>query len=122
MIKGFFRWNTPIIKVSVGLGQIMRAPFVILDTGFTGYLQITSKMATELGIKQSGVLPVRIPTGQIIEFPTALAFADMEGEKKVVEVLIADGLPLAGVSLLSKFSYKAEIDCKNKTVELEKVA
>ncbi|MDP2910095.1 MAG: hypothetical protein Q8N69_03445, partial [bacterium] len=106
MIKGLFRWNTPIIKVSIGLGQIMRTPFVVLDTGFTGYLQITSEMAAELGLEQSGILPVRIPTGQIIEFPTALAFADMEGEKKVVEILIADGLPLAGISLLSKFGYK----------------
>jgi len=121
MVKGIFRQNTPIVKISIIWGQTIRAPFVVLDTGFTGYLQITSKMASELGLKPSGVLPVRIPTGQIIQIPTALAFADMEGEKKVVEVLIADGLPLLGISFLSKFNYKAEIDCKNKTIALEKV-
>ena len=45
----------------------------------------------------------------------------MEGEKKYIEVLIADGLPLLGISFLSKFGYKAEIDCRNKTIALEKV-
>ncbi|MDP3883116.1 MAG: hypothetical protein Q8Q48_03625 [Candidatus Staskawiczbacteria bacterium] len=121
MVKGLFRQNTPIVKISIIWGQAIRAPFVVLDTGFTGYLQITHKMAAELGLKPSGVLPVRIPTGQIIKLPTALVFADMEGEKKVVEALIADGLPLLGISFLSKFGYKAEIDCKNKTIILEKV-
>jgi predicted aspartyl protease len=120
MIKGNFIKNTPLIQVFVGWGQNVKAPFVVLDTGFTGYLQVTRKMATELGLKITGVLPVVIPNGQIINIPTAFAFCDMEGEKKYVEVLIAGGLPLAGISLLSKFGYKAEVDCKNKTVVLEK--
>jgi len=121
MVKGLFRQNTPIVKISIIWGQTIRAPFVVLDTGFTGYLQITHKMAAELGLKISGTLSVRIPTGQIITVPTALAFADMEGEKKVVEVLIANGLPLLGISFLSKFGYRSEIDCKNRTILLEKV-
>jgi len=121
MVKGLFRSNTPIVKVSIIWGQVIRAPFVVLDTGFTGYLQITSKMATELGLKISGTLPVRIPTGQIITIPTAMAFADMEGEKKVAEILVADGIPLMGISFLSKFGYKAEVNCKNRTIILEKV-
>jgi len=120
MIKGTFVKNTPFIKISVGWGQTMRAPFVVLDTGFSGYLQVTSKIASELGLKPSGLLPVRVANGQVIKIPTAFAFADMEGEKKYMEVFIADGLPLAGISFLSKFGYKAEVDCKNRTVALEK--
>ncbi|MEK7562310.1 MAG: hypothetical protein AAB509_01360 [Patescibacteria group bacterium] len=120
MIKGTFIKNTPLIQIFVGWGQNVEAPFVVLDTGFTGYLQITKKMAEELGLKITGVLPVVIPNGQIINVPTAFAFANMEGEKKYMEVLIADGLPLAGISFLSKFGYKAEVDCKNKTIALEK--
>lgn len=121
MIKGTFFKNTPFIQIFVGWGQTIRAPFAVLDTGFTGYLQITSKMATELGLKTSGVLPVKIANGQVINVPTAFAFANMEGEKKYMEVLIADGIPLAGISFLSRFGYKAEVDCKNRTITLEKV-
>lgn len=121
MIKGTFIKNTPLVQIFVGWGQNVKAPFVVLDTGFTGYLQITKKIAEELGLKITGVLPVIIPNGQIINVPTAFAFANMEGEKKYIEVLIAEGLPLAGISFLSKFGYKAEVDCKNRTITLEKV-
>ncbi len=121
MVKGLFIKNTPVIKISVIWGQTIRAPFVVLDTGFTGFVQINSEIAKELGLKPSGISPVKIATGQIVQVPSALAFADMEGDKKVIEILIADGLPLVGISFLSKFHYKAIIDCEHKIVELEKV-
>jgi len=120
MIKGTFVKNTSFIKILVGWGQTMRASFVVLDTGFSGYLQITSKIAEELGLKPSGLLPVRVANGQVIKVPTAFAFANMEGEKKYMEVFIADGLPLAGIGFLSRFNYKAEVDCKYRTIKLEK--
>jgi len=121
MIKGTFIKNTPLVRIFVGWGQNVKAPFVVLDTGFTGYLQVTRKIAEELGLRITGVLPVIIPNGQIINVPTAFAFANMEGDKKYMEVLIAEGLPLVGISFLSKFGYKAEVDCKNRTITLEKV-
>ncbi len=122
MIKGTFYKNTPFVKISIGWKQAMRSPFVVLDTGFTGYLQVTSKLASELGLETVGLLPMRVANGQIINVLTALAFADMEGEKKYMEVLISDSLPLMGISLLSRFGYKATVDCKHKTIELEKVS
>ncbi len=100
----------------------MQSPFFVLDTGFTGYLQITSKMAAELRLEPAQVIPVKVASGQIVKVPTAFAFANMEGEKKYMEVLISDSLPLAGISLLSRFGYKAIVDCKYKTVELERVS
>jgi len=122
MIKGVFYKNTPFVRISVGWRQIMQSPFFVLDTGFTGYLQITSKMAAELRLEPAQVIPVKVASGQIVKVPTAFAFANMESEKKYMEVLISDSLPLAGISLLSRFGYKAIVDCKYKTVELERVS
>jgi len=121
MINGVFVENTPLIKVVVAWGQSVQAPFVILDTGFTGDLQVTPKIARELGLKVAGVTKTQIANGDIIEVPAALAIAAMEGIVNYIQVLISESMPLVGISFLSKFGYKAMVDCKYRTVTLEKV-
>ena len=61
----------------------------------------------------------RIANGQIVAVPTALAIASMQGINKIVQVLISNSIPLAGISFLTKFGFTALVDCKNRTVELE---
>jgi len=121
MVNGIFIENMPLIKVIVAWGQSVQAPFVILDTGFTGDLQVTPKIATELGLKITGVTKTQIANGQVIDVPVALAIAAMEGATNLIQILISDSMPLAGISFLSKFGYKAAVDCKYKTVALEKM-
>lgn len=121
MIEGIFIDNTPFVKIVLGWGQSVQPHFTILDTGFTGDLQVTPKTAKELGLEVVGVTRTQIADGSVIEIPVALALVSMEGVANSVEVLISDSMPLAGISLLSKFSYKAIVDCKHKTVELERV-
>jgi len=99
----------------------VQTPLVILDTGFTGDLQVTPKMAQELGLLVGGVTPVTIANGQTVNAPFAIAFAAMEGRVNLIQVLIQEGVPLAGISFLSKFGYKATVDCKYRTVGLELV-
>ena len=121
MVNGVFVENIPFIKVVVGWGQSVQAPFVVLDTGFTGDLQVTQKIAKELGLQVVGVTKTQIANGQVIEVPVALAIAAMEGAVNRIQVLISESMPLAGISFLSKFGYKATIDCKYKAVILERM-
>jgi len=121
MVQGLFVDNVPFIKVTVALGAAVQTPLFILDTGFTGDLQVTPKIAVELGLKPIGVTALRIANGQTVQVQTALAFAAMEGAVNYIQVLISDGSPLAGINFLTKFSYKATVNCKYKTVLLEKV-
>lgn len=121
MVSGVFVENVPFIKVIIGWGQSVQAPFVILDTGFTGDLQVTPKVAKELGLQVIGVTKTQIANGQIIEVPVALAIAAIEGVKNYIQVLISESMPLAGISFLSKFGYKATVDCKYRTVVLERM-
>jgi predicted aspartyl protease len=121
MVNGVFVENIPLIQVIVAWGQAVQAPFVVLDTGFTGDLQVTPKIARELGLQVVGVTPARIANGQIVQVPTALALAAMEGAVNYIQILISDSIPLAGISFLSKFSYKAVVDCKYRTVALQRV-
>lgn len=108
-----------MVRVAVASGYAVRTPLVVLDSGFTGDLQVSTKVADDLGLKPLGVTPARIANGQIIKVPVALAMVAMEGITKSIEVLISDGMPLIGIGFLSKFGYKAELDCKNKVVTLE---
>ena len=122
MTNGEFVGNTPWIKVLIAWGQSTQTPFVILDTGFTGDLQVTPKIAQELGLKVIGVTKTKIANGQIIEVPVALALSVMEGVINAIEVLISESMPLVGIGFLSKFSYKAMVDCKYRTVAIERVS
>jgi len=122
MVNGKFIENTPWIKVLIAWGQSVQVPFVILDTGFTGDLQVTPKIARELGLKVIGVTKMQIANGQIVEVSAALAIAAMEGVMNYIQVLISESMPLVGISFLSKFNYKAMVDCKHRTVALERVS
>lgn len=120
MVYGVFQQNAPWIQTVVAWGQSVQAPFFILDTGFTGDLQVTPQIAQDLRLPTIGVTNVRIANGQLVSVPVALALVLMEGIVNRVEVLISMGSPLAGISFLTKFGYKAIVDCKHRVVTLER--
>lgn len=120
MIKGQFTGEIPIVKVVIGWKDRLQEPFAVLDTGFTGDLQITPLIASELGLEIQGVINMKAANGHIFPIETAFATASMEGDQKNIRVLISDSTPLVGIGLLSKFDYKAIVDCKYRTVTLEK--
>jgi len=122
MVRGEFYENIPLVKIVVAWGQAVQTPYFILDTGFTGDLQVTPKIATELGRQVIGVTQARIANGAVIHVPVALALASMEGVINHINVLISESMPLAGISFLTKFGYKAIVDCKYRTVTLESSA
>lgn len=121
MIKGFFIENTPFIRVKIGYGRSVQIPVAVLDAGFSGDLQINKTIAEQLGIEPIGAIPVKVANGQTVYVGTALAAVQMEEETAAVDVLISDGMPLAGMELLMKFGYKVAVDCKNRTIELGRV-
>jgi len=123
MVTGkFVDGDKPMVQALIASGQAIQNPFFVLDTGFTGDLQVTPQIAKELGLDLSGVTNARIANGKIIPVPTAVALAGMEGLQLYATVLVSDGMPLLGISFLEKFGYKAIVDCKYKTVTLERVA
>ena len=122
MIRGkFINENIPIVKVMVGSDRAIQTPNFILDTGFTGDIQVTKKVAQDLGLEITGITQTTIANGQTISVKTALAYSTMEGVKRIVNILISENMPLVGINFLKKFNYKAIVDCKNKTVALKRV-
>lgn len=120
MLTGIFIENTPWIQIAVSWGISAQAPFAILDTGFSGDLQVTPEIAKELNLKITGATKATIANGKTISVPVALAIASLEGGSQYIQVLIASSTPLAGIGLFSKFGYTAVVDCKFKQVSLVK--
>jgi predicted aspartyl protease len=121
MVSGIFIQDTvPLIPVLIAWDNAMFESYFVLDTGFTGDLQVTPQMAIDLGLQVSGVISARIANGETVDIPTAQAFVSMEDATDYVQVLISDSMPLAGISFLTKFNYRAVVDCKHKTVALER--
>ncbi len=121
MVRGEFIENLPCVNVDIGWAQAVQRSMFLLDTGFTGDLQVSHEIAKQLNLEVTGVTPTKIADGRVVNMPSAVAIASMEGVNEYVQVLISEGSPLLGISFPSKFSYKATVDCKNKTVALERV-
>lgn len=122
MIRGqFVNKDQPIVPATIAWNQSVQTSQFLLDTGFTGDLQVTPSIAKELGLEVSGVTPAKFADGVLRNVPTASAIADMEGITNYVQVIISNSFPLMGISFLEKFQYKAIVDCRYKTVELNRV-
>ena len=91
------------INVAVHARVANQPPAVIkaiLDTGFSGYLQMQPTQIADLGLHYVGIGPTTLANGS--ETPTSryLATIDWDGTQKEVVVQASDGPPLLGLSLL----------------------
>ena len=120
MITGKFVGDTPFIQVTVLGKDNFQSPFFVLDTGFSGDLQITPQIASDLELRLDSEINARVADGSVIEVPTTLTMAEMEGSINDVEVFVSHGMLLAGISFLTKFGYTAVVDCAYRTVTLKK--
>ncbi len=119
MITGGFSENIPYIPVDIKWGDAIQSHVVVLDTGFTGDIKVTHEMARDLGLEELGIGSIQTGDGKIVNLPISVAIASMPHAQLFVDVIICESLPLAGIGFLSKFGYKALVDCKNKKVNLE---
>jgi clan AA aspartic protease len=101
---------------SLGVQEII----ALVDTGFTGELKISPEKATELGLQTTHTEPVRLADEKTVNMRASLALVSMEGAANVVSVLIAQGMPIIGVSLLRRFGYMLNIDFKYNSLFLQK--
>ena len=120
MIKGTVYNNRPLISLVVGWKLGVQEIVVIVDTGFTGELKISPEKAIELGLQTTHTEPVMLGDEKTVNMEASLALVSMEGATNVVNVLIARGMPVIGVSLLRRFGYALNIDFKYNSLLLQK--
>ena len=123
MIRGLFVHtapNTPVFELRLSWQGAVAKEYFVLDTGFTGELKITPDTARGLGLLPLASQRLILADTTAVEIPITEVEAEMEGGVRPVAAIIAPGAQLAGIGLLTKFGYKAVVDCKYRTVELHK--
>ncbi len=120
MVEGFMNGNVPLITIAVTNNKNVLDITFTLDTGFTEDLLVTPEIASELELDIENFSELYVANGEKVTLNFANSYAIMENSRKRVQVLISNGIPLLGIGFLTKFGYKAIIDCKERTVVLEK--
>ena len=120
MIKGVVHNDRPLISLIVAWRLGVQEIMVLVDTGFTGELKISSEKATELGLKTTHTEPVMLANENTINMSASLAVVAMEDSEKVVNVLIGQGQPTIGVGILRRFGYNLHINFKRDSLILRK--
>ena len=120
MIEGIVSNNRPLIGLIVGSKLGVQEIVALVDTGFTGELKMSSEKATELGLQITHTERVMLGDEKTIDMHASLVWVSMEGTANVVNVLIARGMPIIGVSLLRRFGYTLNINFKHDLLFLQK--
>jgi len=119
MVEGFMTGNVPFITATVENKKNILDIIFTLDTGFTEDLLVTPEIASELELDSENFSELYVANGEKVTLNFTNANAIMEGSNKKIQVLISNGIPLLGIGFLTKFGYKAIVDCKERTVVLE---
>jgi predicted aspartyl protease len=120
MIKGFFHGNIPYIDLDISWGTTTLTETFMIDTGFAGGIMLNPLLSAQLGLDILGSRTIRLADNTLSVVMEATSVIKIENEFNVVEVFISDGLPIVGMDFFHAFKYKLSIDCKERTVVLEK--
>lgn len=71
-----------------------------LDTGFDGGLLLNQETVASLGLEAGSTITALLADGSAIEAQSYRAIVEWEGQKRRVQVVQAEGLPLIGLALL----------------------
>ena len=122
MIRGLIHENRPLMRVAIESPLGVQEIVVLLDTGFTGELKLSSQIATELGLEVTHTERVTLANEELVTMKASLTEVALEGIKNKVSTLIDAGLmPIVGIALLRRFGYKKIIfDFSYNTFSLER--
>ena len=81
----------------------------VVDTGFSEFLIIPTRLATELGLAFGGVTLMILADGEKQYFEYYNVTVMWDGRPRTVRAHVADGTPLIGMALLHGHSLHVEV-------------
>jgi predicted aspartyl protease len=103
-----------LARVTIGV----HGPAGIVDTGFTGALQLSQTIASRLGLARRALRAVLLANGQLQTVPVYRAEVECLGGRQSVEVLVGSGtLAILGLKLLA--SHRLVLDYPSSVVQIE---
>ena len=84
----------------IGSNQRKEKVEAVIDTGFNGYLTLSSDLINYLKLQLAGSRHVTLGDGNVVVLDMYLAKVLWHGQEREVLILEAEGVPLVGMSLL----------------------
>lgn len=107
----------PVVTLAVQgpSGQTTETEAVI-DTGFTGFLTVTTALVTELGLVLEGTSRATLADGSEITFDVYDVAVLWDGQPRYVLADAADTTPLVGMRLLDRHNLNIEVENGGRVV------
>ena len=97
---GFRAFNCVSPIEIIGSNQKRENVETVIDTGFNGYLTLSSDLINYLKLQLAGSRHVTLGDGNVVVLDMYLAKVLWHGQEREVLILEAEGGPLVGMSLL----------------------
>lgn len=91
-----------------GNGQFREVDFVI-DTGFNGYMTLTTTLALELGLEVYELIPMDLADGSRTFIPSYEVNVNWDGSVRRVEAGALGDFPTIGMSLLEGYDLMIQV-------------
>ena len=91
-----------------GNGQFREVDFVI-DTGFNGYMTLTTTLALELGLEVYELIPMDLADGSRTFIPSYEVNVNWDGNVRRVEAGALGDFPTIGMSLLEGYDLMIQV-------------
>jgi clan AA aspartic protease len=83
----------------------------VIDTGFTDFLTLPSRLIARLGLSYQSSTRVRLADGSVVIIGLFLGAVLWDGQERIIFIHQAEGDPLIGMSLLD--SYRLTVDVRD---------
>lgn len=111
MIRGFVKDdNEAVIRLSIRSEELIVEYFeAVIDTGFTGSLSLPPELIAKLGLEFSGQSHAELADGSDRVFDIYEGVVVWDDSERLIDVYEADAIPLVGMSLLSGYQLKIDV-------------
>jgi clan AA aspartic protease len=110
--------NQPWVEITVGEGDNKKTLHVLVDTGFTGELQLPLAIAVPLGLKLVGVAPFEFADGSSSRKMLFSGVISFGKEQQPVTITVSNSnTPLLGTGLLSGYTLLIDYVEKQFTIK-----
>ena len=78
----------------------------VIDTGYSGYLALSSELIAAFGLTSIGTQQVTLADGNDVDSALCPATITWDGNTRVIEVYVLETVPLIGMALLDGYELK----------------
>ena len=110
MITGFMTTDREaLVSVQVHGPNRHETLNAVIDTGFNGFLTLSSALIATLGCTIAGITKAELADGQMMTVEMFYVHADWDGQTQEVVAFATEGGPLLGMALLEAHRLTLEV-------------